>query len=315
MSVEITPELRRFALQTVIRYLTTFEGVSETQIMSEISKTDEKFTSDQLKNFLTRNARASTYGRHMESLGPAVAHLVSVRLPNPPIHLSGLIDIINNTIPQAAGPSTGPLFPETDLRNWISPSNNDDAYVNVIRGLWKVVRISTTEFDDPEMIEYNISLLNIFPFNEKNEEIQKVKFYQSGKFDEHPEAYNGYLLNDNDRLNFLLSTQSSSNRKITLLWTPAKIGENKEHLAEMRGIARGYASNNQAVANHFFAEFVEGTDLLTGSVFDTEKENIKNLTGVYTISQIEDLGILKNTSAIERMTEWSKKDLVLRFRH
>ncbi len=315
MSADTSPELQRFALQTIIRYLKVFVGVTDTQIVSEASKDSPNFTSDQLKNFLTRPARATTYGRHIASLGPAVVRILDKRLPTAPDAIAAMVGVLRGATEQISDSSQADLYPATDVRNWSNMPGSNDALSEAIQGFWWVARISTTDFDNADITEYNVALLNLFPVDQINAELQRMKFYQKGKFDEHPDSFGGHVIAESERVNLLAASPNPSSRKISLISATVKIGENREHLLEMRGQMRGYTSEGRAHASHFFAEFVEGTDKLSGQQFDAEKELLKSNCGVYTIDQLKKRKLIKNFDALRLMTDWSRTDLVFRSRN
>lgn len=204
---------------------------------------------------------------------------------------------------------------EHDLVSWIRVDGERviDA-TKMLSGMWLVARLSSATPSDPNVPEFNISLVNIDPHQIAEDlRLPRFKHYVNGRGRDpaQAEVFEGFVMVD-DRHVYLLGrkrrTTSLQPELFSFHYVPAEgvNGEAVPKLPAFQGHGNSVASSRGQIGVYYLAEFVEGSHELEAEAFEQKKLELIDKIGVFTKSQIEESGLLSKTDRLSSLLERSR---------
>lgn len=297
-----------FALQTLIRYLRAHTDVTEVELAKDL----DGITTDIVANYLNRpskslDKRADTFFK----LRTRVKELCDARkiASEDFAYISSLYDSLYNRSSQGRRP------PETDIQNWattdLAGAKNT---LGEFAGFWRVLRISTTRWDDAEVPEYSYSLLNITVPDFITESLPTYKLYSRGKdVVEHYESFAGFLLVRPNRIWFVGAEESDKNPML-LSW-PHRRGEERQHKRATYGLIKCDNSSSVPISAYVYAEYIDGSDGWRGDRYTEQKNLERTRIGVRTLKELEKFFPSETLGdALAKLTEWPRRESIFQLK-
>lgn len=301
-------DMQYLALQMLVRYLRKTNSIAEADFISQSG-----LSSNEISNFLNRDSKMRARTKHFHALRrPTQKFFVDKRLEVEPF-----LVLVHQEVEGAASDAGLQSVPETDLRSWCKVDGEASASViDRLAGMWFVIRVSTTEFDDANEPEFNVSLLNIFPAAMMGEGLPQFRHYSRGKYNTAQQAsFNGNLVIDADRI-YLLGRDQDHEASLRMEFATFSYRKSEDHqpMTQIIGLMDAQASGGNPVSGHFLAEHIEGTSALGEDELDEKKKSCRQDIGVYTRKALEENKLVKDFDALDRLLKWSGDDLCFRER-
>lgn len=301
-----------FALQSVIRYFMRLDYLGRDDLHKETALEKAQVTS-----FLNRVQGEKANKTQFVALVPYLANVYEVhaRQITDPFILDAIRVALRHPdlgmVPKSAN-----FEVEQDLISWIRVDGDRviDA-TKMLSGMWLVTRLSSTTPNDPNVPEFNVSLVNIDPHQIVEDlRLPRFKHYVNGKGRDSTQAevFEGFVMVD-DRHVYLLGrkrrTTSLQPELFSFHYVPSEgaSGEKTPKLQAFQGHGNSVASSRGQIGVYYLAEFVEGSHELDADAFEEKKLELINKLGVFTLMQIEEAGLLTKTDRLPSLFERSKK--------
>lgn len=295
-----------FALQCLVRFLRTELGVSQTQLAAEAG-----LTGDKIANLLNRPPKKpSTIEVFQKALVPVVQANIAARkrLGKLPDYIDALLDALEED-PSRSMPQRSVVGP-TDLRTY------QDVGFDVLRrahaqtkGIWRIVRISSTGWNDAEVAEYSLGIMIISTFDLEEDGLPEFSIYTLGKNEvaEDKLKIAGHVLWQQGCLNLVGSLATPRQQAlVTLNFTP---NDGDTHRRELSGVSALPNSIRNQIGALVHAEYVDGTAELTGPEFKEACDRETAHIGVKTRAELAELIVKQDR--LDLLESTSRQKLVL----
>lgn len=304
MVSDITEE-KVFALR-MLGWRLRREGLDNHAIASRVD-----INANQVQSFLTGRGDVRAHGAHYPAMLPYLVDQYRQRGWAADRLLSQAYECLELDGESGADATSGETTP--DLRRWISVSKEEYfAATKRLTGMWHLIRISSTKWSDANNPEFNISLLNIFPTAQiAGEDLPKFKHYIRGKHFARDDYHRieGFVLVDSDRIYLVGKRLGTNSLQASLLSLPYRSSETDMHLEEIRGQANSFASSGHQVSAHYVAEYIPGTNELSGEAFEAKKIELRNQIGVFAQDAALERGLVADEGIFQMLLDWSKEPI------
>jgi len=316
-SPEISPPQRptgehHFALRTLIRYLWTFHKITP----NIIAQGTKGLSNDSVENYVNRpgkkeNTINDRFNRIFVRLRDIINSFEGLLLPAQLLPLTNFLynpDLMST-------PQTPVSISETDLRSWQHSSEalKQEVLTRIV-GMWRVVRISSAQWDNQDVPEFNISLLNIFNHMHRSELMPDCRLYSRGKFSKTDYNTNdGFILMRPNRF-YIVGRMISADRLPFVLSFNYSSVENAgngiiPHLTTTVGQSLSVNSHHLTISSYVFAEYIEGTANIDDKAeYEQRKEQERAVIGVYNINDAS--AIIVDKVQLSRLIQWSRNDMI-----
>jgi len=275
-------------LRALVKYMSAVHNIPYKSI-SGGTKFDESSVKNYANDKSSRSLRANEmYAAFCGSCAEIISERTEIQLDDFVIHI--LLHLFGEKWVESAkiklSPSgRGQAIDET-LAKWLAISGDEMDEVELrYRGLWVVLRASSSSGDVPqrsELKEISYSLLNIRPRGVIGGTLCDFRWYHLGKGRERDErrVFEGFVIPNVDRIEFLGRVTTRHKLLSLMVWRFTSDPEFRDHATVASGVSLSLNTSGGPVGARVRAFFVENSDTLQGTEFESLKNAQLNQVGV-----------------------------------